>query len=88
MVGSQRLNGYGRKLKIQSTPRRKAVNTCSECFGAAVYPRRKCRGSAVGRKELACGGQEFKSTSLFDPSMSALPIIVSQKVLSVGLFTH
>ena len=32
-----------------------------------------------GTQELACGSQEFISTLLFDSSMSALPIIVSQK---------
>ena len=37
---------------------------------------------------LACGGQAFIATSLFDSSMSALPIIDSQKSPSVGLFTH
>ena len=42
----------------------------------------------VGRKELACGGQAFIATSLFDPSMSALPIIPKQNSVSVGLFTH
>ena len=32
---------------------------------------------------------KFIATLLFDPSMSALPIIVKQNiVLSVGLFTH
>jgi hypothetical protein len=42
----------------------------------------------VGRKELACGSQAFIATLLFDPSMSALPIIVKQNSPSVGLFTH
>ena len=42
----------------------------------------------VGSKELACGGQAFIATSLFDPSMSALPIIPKQNSVSVGLFTH
>ncbi|KAK8812051.1 hypothetical protein WA538_003320 [Blastocystis sp. DL] len=32
--------------------------------------------------------QEFISTSLFDSSMSALPIIAKQNSPSVGLFTH
>jgi len=32
----------------------------------------------IGIKELACGGQASKATSLFDPSMSALPIIKKQ----------
>ena len=40
-----------------------------------------------GSKELACGGQAFIATSLFDPSMSALPIIAKQNSPSVGLFT-
>ena len=42
----------------------------------------------VGSKELACGSQAFIATLLFDPSMSALPIIVKQNSPSVGLFTH
>ncbi len=33
---------------------------------------------SVGSKELARGGQAFIATSLFDPSMSALPIIPKQ----------
>ena len=41
-----------------------------------------------GRKELACGSQAFIATLLFDPSMSALPIIPKQNSVSVGLFTH
>jgi hypothetical protein len=41
-----------------------------------------------GIKELACGSQAFIATLLFDPSMSALPIIVKQNSPSVGLFTH
>jgi hypothetical protein len=37
---------------------------------------------------VACGGQAFIATSLFDPSMSALPIIAKQNSPSVGLFTR
>ena len=37
---------------------------------------------------LAGGGQAFIATSLFDPSMSALPIIAKQNSPSVGLFTR
>ena len=53
----------------------------------------KCRGfvniaSLPGSKELACGSQAFIATLLFDPSMSALPIIPKQNSVSVGLFTH
>ena len=40
------------------------------------------------RKELACGSQAFIATLLFDPSMSALPIIAKQNSPRVGLFTH
>ena len=37
---------------------------------------------------LACGSQAFIATLLFDPSMSALPIIEMQKCQSVGLLTR
>ena len=40
-----------------------------------------------GRKELACGSQAFIATLLFDPSMSALPILEKQNSQMVGLFT-
>ena len=39
-------------------------------------------------EELACGRQAFIATWLFDPSMSALPIILKQNSVSVGLFTR
>ena len=38
--------------------------------------------------KLACGSKAFIATLLFDPSMSALPIIAKQNSPSVGLFTH
>lgn len=41
-----------------------------------------------GIRELACGGQEFISTLLFDSSMSALPILESQQVLWIRLFIY
>ena len=41
-----------------------------------------------GIKELACGSQAPIATLLFDPSMSALPIIVKQNSQRVGLFTR
>ena len=41
----------------------------------------------AGNWELACGRQAFIATWLFDPSMSALPIILKQNSVSVGLFT-
>ena len=44
--------------------------------------------STAGTTELACGSQAFIATLLFDPSMSALPIIPKQNSVSVGLFTH
>ena len=37
---------------------------------------------------LACGSQAVIATLLFDPSMSALPIIEKQNSQSVGLFTR
>ena len=43
---------------------------------------------SLGIKELACGSQAPIATLLFDPSMSALPIIAKQNSPSVGLFTH
>ena len=43
---------------------------------------------SLGIKELACGSQAPIATLLFDPSMSALPILRSQKGAMVGLFTH
>ena len=43
---------------------------------------------SLGIKELACGSQAPIATLLFDPSMSALPIIETQKSQSVGLFTR
>jgi len=36
----------------------------------------------------AFGSQTFIVTLLFGPSMSALPIILKQNSVSVGLFTH
>src|SRR6202041_1884762 len=73
--------------KVRATPTRE---------GASIY--RPARGremagpsaseQAVGITELACGSQAFIATLLFDPSMSALPIIPKQNSVSVGLFTH
>ena len=42
----------------------------------------------LGIKELACGSQAPIATLLFDPSMSALPIIVRHNSQRVGLFTR
>ena len=44
--------------------------------------------SIFGIKELACGSQAPIATLLFDPSMSALPIIEKHKSQRVGLFTR
>lgn len=86
----QRLNGCGRKLKIQSTPHRKMVYPLVGITPILLDSgtTEEIRQVGVGKKELACGGQAFIATPLFDSSMSALPIIVSQKSPSVGLFTH
>jgi len=43
---------------------------------------------ATGLWLAACDSQAFKATLLFDPSMSALPIILKQNSVSIGLFTH
>ena len=37
---------------------------------------------------MACGSRASEKTLLFDPSMSALPIIAMQNSPSVGLFTR
>jgi hypothetical protein len=50
--------------------------------------RRVLASSLHSIQELACGSQAFIATLLFDPSMSALPIIPKQNSVSVGLFTH
>ena len=92
-AGSQRLNGCGlrlfreARLKIQSTPPREWVTARSGRVPRLTLGG-NAGGDAVGTKELACGSQAFIATLLFDPSMSALPIIAKQNSPSVGLFTH
>ena len=54
----------------------------------SLLTRIKLSYRAVRFNELACGSQAFIATLLFDPSMSALPIIPKQNSVSVGLFTH
>ena len=77
-------------LKVRATPTRE---------GATAYRPTQGREAVGGRgfipmnphpgsTELACGSQAFIATLLFDPSMSALPIIPKQNSVSVGLFTH
>ena len=51
------------------------------------------KGSARGVRKVTTGitglwQPSVRATLLFDPSMSALPIIEMQKSQSVGLFTH
>ncbi|KAK6948036.1 hypothetical protein Daesc_009801 [Daldinia eschscholtzii] len=68
----------GLPLKVRATPTRKGADG----YGYGVIPRAAGATSeiadVVGIQELACGGQAFIATSLFDPSMSALPIIPKQ----------
>ena len=78
LVGHNPLPG-GAPLAVRATPARE---------GAARERGAGPHGGAAGSEELACGGQAFIATSLFDPSMSALPIIAKQNSPSVGLFTH
>ncbi len=75
--------------------------TLSRCREKALKRSARCRPPNGGLRyelfhaladadllELACGSQAFIATLLFDPSMSALPIIPKQNSVSVGLFTH
>ena len=55
-------------------------------FRSEKYSARGVRKLPQG--ELACGSQALIATLLFDPSMSALPIIETLKSQSVGLFTR
>ncbi|KAG8171374.1 hypothetical protein JTE90_014348 [Oedothorax gibbosus] len=48
---------------------------------------KRCQKS-YHRDNWLVAGQAFIATLLFDPSMSALPIIAKQNSPSVGLFTH
>ena len=72
-------------LKVRATPGREAAYSCTDCVSPELLG---CDRSVTGSKELACGSQAFIATLLFDPSMSALPIIPKQNSVSVGLFTH
>ena len=45
-------------------------------------------GESKQPENLSRFGQAFIATLLFDPSMSALPIMETQKSQSVGLLTH
>lgn len=83
---------------------RKGVGAPQACLRYGLRPPERVRPSAgrgaawdrrgggddppPGITELACGSQAFIATLLFDPSMSALPIIPKQNSVSVGLFTH
>ena len=72
-------------LKVRATPTREGAHGYLVRYRTAMGAGTRV---PVGIKELACGGQAFIATSLFDPSMSALPIIPKQNSVSVGLFTH
>lgn len=69
-------------LSTSGTRPGRSIRGCSNTTGTK-YP-----VESPGTKELACGSQAFIATLLFDPSMSALPIIAKQNSPSVGLFTH
>jgi len=75
-------------LKVRATPTREGAASTGRVAEKRGAGRHHSWWSPVGTKELACGGQAFIATSLFDPSMSALPIIPKQNSVSVGLFTH
>ena len=73
-------------LKVRATPTREGALSCTGCICPEL--REVEFSSLPGIQELACGSQAFIATLLFDPSMSALPIIPKQNSVSVGLFTH
>ncbi|KAL4554453.1 hypothetical protein LXL04_039483 [Taraxacum kok-saghyz] len=53
---------------------------------APLFGPKACFGGPIRAEDIV--SQAFIATLLFDPSMSALPIIVKQNSPSVGLFTH
>ncbi|GBG89163.1 hypothetical protein CBR_g48871 [Chara braunii] len=68
----------------KGTPKRvTAPSTAGPCCTTRCCSRVRLLGIAA-----PIGCQAFIATLLFDPSMSALPIIVKQNSPSVGLFTH
>ena len=77
----------GRVSKVRATPTREGASIYRPALGREVAGP-SATEQAVGITELACGSQAFIATLLFDPSMSALPIIPKQNSVSVGLFTH
>ena len=88
-MGSVNKSDFVTGLKVRATPIRENVSAywcvLTEMSRGVVTP--MCYVHS-GSKELACGSQAFIATLLFDPSMSALPIIPKQNSVSVGLFTH
>jgi len=85
---SQRLGFSSSCLGDIAEPNVWATSTCE---GAAIIGNSRWLSvfsEHADRSELACGSQAFIATLLFDPSMSALPIIPKQNSVSVGLFTH
>ena len=74
-------------LKVRATPTREGELSTGYAKPRSSYGRDLFM-LCLGITELACGSQAFIATLLFDPSMSALPIIPKQNSVSVGLFTH
>src|SRR5450631_1249353 len=71
--GFSHLTNVNTGLKVRATPTREGV------FTYRSHRLRSKEGfKQPGSKELACGSQAFIATLLFDPSMSALPIIPKQ----------
>jgi len=65
---------------------RAGYNLVRDLRATIVRPNGRTPGLRPYDFSPAC--QAFIATLLFDPSMSALPIIVKQNSPSVGLFTH
>ena len=83
--------GFIIEPKVHATPTRNG--DCSRGMTANPNSSEVSAGGntciiTLGIKELACGSQAPIATLLFDPSMSALPIIVKHNSQRVGLFTR
>jgi hypothetical protein len=79
-VGFDRSLRYG--LLLPET-----VQLLTSYAGCKVIRRQRVYVLCLGRKELACGSQAFIATLLFDPSMSALPIIPKQNSALDHIYT-
>ncbi|KAL0746013.1 hypothetical protein Bca101_101482 [Brassica carinata] len=76
---------------FRAFPRRTANSElCSECQSEEIQPSAVNGGVTMTllRDNWLVAAKPLIATLLFDPSMSALPIIVKQNSPSVGLFTH